>query len=308
MKELKEKLSKLSVLVFGNVYLDKDYIGNYSGYSREKESLSILRTFLEKYNPGGAGNLAVGFSALGVKTTVISLWGNDLNRELLANELAKKKVETSYMVESGNTQVFGKFYLQSGTHVFRYDVISDGMSNEVEERLIENVNAVLPSVNFIACADYNEASVRDICSENTLKAIAKSELPKFATGRKSVDKFQGFDYFFLNDAEVLVQSEKKGAEYLIDKLGLKQLIATSADGATVFDKESTSCFSKAVKLEGEIDTCGCGDTFYATYASCKVAGYNTKDSLKIANCAAGIVAKKMFGADQATVDEILEKL
>jgi bifunctional ADP-heptose synthase (sugar kinase/adenylyltransferase) len=39
-----------------------------------------------------------------------------------------------------------------------------------------------------------------------------------------------------------------------------------------------------------------------------MAGYDIEISLKLANLAAGIVAKKMFGAAQASIDEVISSL
>ena len=91
-KELQDKYSKLSVLVCGDMCLDKDFIGGYSGFSREVEQLPIFRTEIEKYNPGGGGNLSVCFSALGVKTIIAGIWGDDddVNRYILEHHSVRK--------------------------------------------------------------------------------------------------------------------------------------------------------------------------------------------------------------------------
>ena len=89
---------------------------------------------------------------------------------------------------------------------------------------------------------------------------------------------------------------------------MSSLIITSKNGATAFNKDGSKNESKAKALEGPLDTCGCGDMFYAMYASSLMAGYDTETSLKLAHIAAGIVAKKMFGADQASIDEVLNNL
>ena len=66
--------------------------------------------------------------------------------------------------------------------------------------------------------------------------------------------------------------------------------------------------SGSKKIEGNIDTCGCGDMFYAMYASSIMAHYGMQDSLDLANLAAGIVAKKLFGAAQTSIDEVIGSL
>ena len=201
MKDLKEKLSKLSVLVFGDICLDKDYIGEYTGKSKEKEDLAIFKTYEERHSPGGGGNLAACFAALGVNTNVIGLCGNDDNGRILENALLKSGVKKTYMAMNGSTQVFGKFYLHNGAHIFRYDIMSDGMNDFVEQKLIKKVKEFLPLVDMVACADYNENVTCDICSKKILNAIVQYDIPKFATSRKNINKFKNFTCLLLNNEE-----------------------------------------------------------------------------------------------------------
>ena len=87
IQDFRSRVSELSVLVVGDYYLDRDCVGEYLGYSREKESLPIFRISQVDYKPGGAGNLASNFAALGVRTKIAGVWGDseDWNRVMHAN-------------------------------------------------------------------------------------------------------------------------------------------------------------------------------------------------------------------------------
>ena len=318
MKDLKEKLNKLSVLVFGDMYLDRDCIGDFVGKSKEDEKLPILKIHTEKYQPGGAGNLAFCFASLGVKTTVVGLWGDkdDINRQILEQSFKDKEINTSCMVKSGKTPVFGKFYTSNGDHIFRYDIISENMTDNVEEVLDTILALNVGKADFIACADYNNSGIRDLVCENTLKSILESEKQKFATGRKELDKFKGFNCLLLNEKEFIKQFEIlfglpiliRNIPDIIKKLDINSFVLTSKNGAIGFDVRNNKFESNSVKIKEKFDTCGCGDMFYAMYASSIMAHYGMQDSLDLANIAAGIVAKKMFGAAQASIDEVIDNL
>jgi len=310
MNDLKEKLSKLSVLVFGDMYLDRDCIGDFEGKSKEDEHMPILKAHTEKYQPGGAGNLASCFAALGVKTTVIGLWGEkeDINRQILEQQFKSRGVDTSYMVESGKTFVFGKFYTSDSEHVFRYDIISDSMTDEKQNIIISNLEKVILNVNFVACADYNNSGIRDLVCDRTLNPFFKENIIKFATGRKEINKFKEFNCIILNNEEFKKQSIFDNEINFFKTLNIGSLVVTSENGAIGFDVNSNKFESKSKKIEGDIDTCGCGDMFYAMYASSIMAHYGMQESLDLANLAAGIVAKKKFGAAQASIDEIISSL
>jgi sugar/nucleoside kinase (ribokinase family) len=78
-------------------------------------------------------------------------------------------------------------------------------------------------------------------------------------------------------------------------------------GAIMYRPESMGIKVESQELSGIIDPCGCGDMFYASYASSVMAGYDVETSLRIANSAARVVARKLFGTGQASPEEIVEE-
>jgi len=301
-KELQDKYSKLSVLVCGDMCLDKNYIGKYSGYSRELESLPVFRADIENCGAGGAGNLAICFSTLGIKTYAIGVWGNtdDFNRHILENEFQNKNVDTFRMVVGTRTPTFGKVYFDNGSHIFRLDLVSQEITDEVVNKLINKLYNITPSVDFIVCADYEESNNFGVCSEKVLNTIKKMQLPKFCTSRKRINRFNNFNYVLLNKKEFEEQ-------FYSDYNSFDQVIVTNGGkGAKVYlDNTIINCNS--IELTKDIDPCGCGDMFYASYASSIMAGYDVETSLRIANSSARVVAKKRFGTGQSTVNELIEE-
>jgi D-beta-D-heptose 7-phosphate kinase/D-beta-D-heptose 1-phosphate adenosyltransferase len=300
-KELQDKYSKLSVLVCGDMCLDKDFIGGYSGFSREVDQLPIFRTEIEKYSPGGGGNLAVCFSALGVRTVIAGIWGIqcDINRNILESSFNRKKIDTSGMIDGSRTPTFGKIYLHSGVHVYRIDLISKPIAEWQIERLVEKVKTIIDSVDFIACADYEEVNKYGVCSEKVIDVIRENPKPRFATSRNNIRRFRDFHYLIGNEKEITDQVDGLNALQVIMTLGKK--------GAIVYRPESMGIKVESQELSGIIDPCGCGDMFYASYASSIMAGYDVETSLRIANSAARVVARKLFGTGQSSPEEIVEE-
>lgn len=300
-RELQDKYSKLSVLVCGDMCLDKDFIGGYSGFSREVEQLPIFRTEIEKYSPGGGGNLAVCFSALGVRTAVVGIWGSkdDVNRYILELSFRKKNIDTSGMIEGSRTPTFGKIYLHSGVHIYRIDLISEPITESLVDQLAERVKAIVELVDFVACADYEEVNKYGVCSEKVIDVIRENAKPRFATSRNNIRRFKNFHYLIGNEKEIADQ---------VDGLNALQVIMTlSGQGAIVCHPESIGIKVESQELSGIIDPCGCGDMFYASYASSVMVGYDIETSLRIANSAARVVVRKLFGTGQASPEEIVEE-
>jgi D-beta-D-heptose 7-phosphate kinase / D-beta-D-heptose 1-phosphate adenosyltransferase len=317
---LRDKYSRLSVLVCGDMCLDKDLIGGYSGFSREKEQLPIFRTDIEKYNPGGGGNLSVCFSALGVKTIIAGFWGNedDINRYILESSFRKRNIDISGMVAGSRTPTYGKIYLRNGIHIYRIDLTSEPIPESAIDKLVDKVKALIDSVDFVACADYEEANDYGVCAEKVLEIVSNSPLPKFGTSRARIQNFKNFNYLLQNAKELTDQTQlAKSAELplivkdFLVRLGVREMIVTmGGKGATVYHLGSNGLNTMpvgSVELTDNIDPCGCGDMFYAAYSSSIMAGFDMETSIRIANSAARVVARKLFGTGQATPEEIAEE-
>jgi len=206
--ELKEKLSGKSVLVYGDHYLDRQGIGRWKGFSREEEEMPIFRMHREFYNPGGAGNLACNFAALGVKTEVAGVWGTeeDWNRRILEHEFHKRGVGTSGMVEGGRTPKFEKCYFKNGVHEIRMDLDPEELSEDVQGLCYDKLNQLFDEGNFdfLAVADYDETK-KGVCFPQALRILVTCRKPKFGTSRARISGFSGFDLLILNRKELMEQ-------------------------------------------------------------------------------------------------------
>jgi len=326
---LEEQFSKLSVLVIGDQCLDRTGIGKWEGYSREDEELPIFRNDRILYGPGGAGNLAANFAALGLDTTVAGIWGDDSDphRRILEEEFKKRKINPLGMVVGSRTPTFEKFYFESGIHVIRLDGTAAKICPAIEREFCKRLQGMLLPGNydFIAVADYDETN-KGVCSYKVLEIVNNCNiLSKYGTSRARASRFLNFDLLILNRKEMMEQIGNKEmtfnlkAAFLLTVTGTKNLIMTLAgQGARVFHKGDTitnfsednpltsfAVPSKAVA--GRIDPCGAGDTFFAVTTSSLEAGYSFESSIKLANSAARAVVRKPYGAATPIMKEIVRE-
>ena len=318
IQDIKSKVSKISVLVVGDHCLDRDCIGKYSGYSREKESMPIFRIDKTDYKPGGAGNLAANFAALGIKTRIAGVWGdnNDWNRFILEKALDMRKIDSSGMVTGAKTPTFEKYYFPSGNHTWRTDVISEEIKQETEESLLTAIESLIEDVQFVVVADYDETG-KGVCTNKVLELISSCDKTKFGTSRERILRFRDYDYLVLNRKELDGDDLYRQTARLLHKTNANTAVITLAGkGSDAFsfkeDYQATfpepECLERTETLTKEltenIDSCGCGDTFLAIFSSCVMAGCGIKESMKIANSGARSVARKLYGAHCTTLDEI----
>lgn len=323
--ELKKKLSTKTVLVYGDHYLDRQGIGKWQGFSREEEELPIFRMSEEFYNPGGAGNLACNFQALGVHTKVVGIWGTDKdwNRKILEYEFQKRGIDTSSMIAGGKTPKFEKCYFKSGVHVVRMDVDPEDLSPTVVQQCEDKLRQLFDKEDFdyLAVADYDETN-RGVCFPRALELLATCKTPKFGTSRARIAQLKGFDFLILNRKELIEQIGRPEetmnlrAAFLMAVANAQGIVMTlSGQGVELFHREDRkadisdprplqSIRVPSSPITGTIDPCGCGDTFYATFVAVLSVGYGVKEAARLGNAAARVVVKKLYGAATPTLQEV----
>ncbi len=79
--------SPASVLVIGDVMLDRYWFGDTSRISPEAP-VPIVKITSTDHRPGGAGNVALNIAALGAKTTLLGMTGND--------DAARRAIDNSF--------------------------------------------------------------------------------------------------------------------------------------------------------------------------------------------------------------------
>ena len=74
--------------------------------------MPIFRISKLDYKPGGAGNLAANFAALGVNTMIAGVWGgdSDWNSIILEKAMNMRNIDCSGMVTGARTPTFEKYF------------------------------------------------------------------------------------------------------------------------------------------------------------------------------------------------------
>lgn len=322
--ELAQTFSQKKGLVIGDQYLDRNCIGGYHGYSREVESLPIFKIKTERYGPGGAGNLLSNIASLGVPVVASGVWGDtsDHHRGILEAEFAKRKIDPAGMVVGSRTPTFEKYYFPSTAHVLRLDVDIENIPESAREQIVQTIQKLSESVDFIVVADYDEDG-KGVCNKEVLATVAALKKPKFGTSRSGIVKFRGFDTLVINEKELIQTTgdvrtaPEISAALLMVNTGTSNLVVTlGGRGARVYEKRGASVDLRAanplktteipsMSVDNEkIDPCGAGDTFLAVLVSCLVSGVALIDSVRIANAGARAAVRKLFGASSVGLDEV----
>lgn len=328
--------SNISIAVIGDMNLDIDFVGEYSGLmSREKESLAIHSTASDKvyYSGGGAGNIIEVLSAIGVGAIYpIGAWNPvlcDRSLSLYRRYGNLPGVNIDYMAEGYSTPAFIKFYMPSGHHFFRANVAADMISAETERQVVDNIKR-LSEIDLVIVADYDE-DMRGVLTEKVLFAIydkfmltSPGKYIKVGLSRKRIGSLFNYDYLVLNASELNTYSDETDTYWkvadLISTTKAKNVVLTLEDeGCALYtwNREKKAFAACQVGKESiskvmigsrpvytQIDSCGAGDALLAAFAAGIAGGMKPEEAAKIGNAAARAEVKLLYGARAITLDMV----
>ena len=90
--DLFEKISKLRILVIGDVMLDHYIWGDSSRISPEAP-VPVVHVGDDSFKVGGAANVAMNICSLGGHASLIGVWSDDDNGRILEDALAQGEIE-----------------------------------------------------------------------------------------------------------------------------------------------------------------------------------------------------------------------
>lgn len=298
---LLKKFRDIRVMAVGDIYLDEYVFGVVTEISLEAP-IPVLEVQERRYNPGACGNAACNAAALGAKTYMIGVVGEDTNAGIVRREFEVRGVDASYIVADPgrHTNTYGK--VRAGGHniptqeMLRMDTPKPTLiSGDTERRVIENIRALAPQVDAVLIGD----QVTSCITENVLAAIVdcakKHKLVTVADSRKRAGMFKGIDVVVPNDAEaglaagISVKDEAglHAAGTFLLKTAKNALVTRGPHGITVFAADG-AIQDVPIRPVRAVDVTGAGDTVAAAVAITLAAGGSLCDAAFLGNAAAGI--------------------
>ena len=335
IKEIVEQSKKINIAVVGDysldcyLYLDNneqlfsDYVGDTIYCSKKRIA-----------KPGGAGNVVKNLASLNINVTSIGLIGtdgagwelkqllmkygvnihglisderittntyyrpviknnsiNDMPREIVLvnqskiNENLKKCLlkELSSIFSLMDAVVVVEQFFDEGTTV---------MFSELKEELMR-LHKIFPNVICLVDSRYHIDSYKGVflkCNQYELACIGKN----------------WFDH--LNQLHSIAVNRicELGKQYAIDTAGL--FVTVGERGTIYMDSEYNSLHIQAIKVSGDIDVCGAGDSATAGIIIGLCVGMKPEQAALLGNIVASITIKKIGETGEAQYSDILDIL
>ena len=303
LKKNKKNISKSKIICIGDIILDHYINGKVERMSPEAP-VPILMMESQKYEIGGAGNVAKNISNMGAKTTLICLSGNDQSSVIVKKLLQKEKNIKSVSINVPNFKTPTKTRLiNKEDHLLRVDNenIYFKLINKYKVLIIQHLKKEIKKNDVIVLSDYDKGLLDKDLIKKIIKISSQYNKIIIADPKKiDLSSYSGVDILTPNQKEITDAAKKKYLEEknlikfgknVIKKYNIKNLLITRSEKGMLL---INSKLIKKIKADTKkvIDVTGAGDTVIATLASMLTLGLSVEDSIKISNHAAGIVIGK----------------
>ena len=318
-----DSFSDRSILVVGDLMLDEYLWGHIERISPEAP-VPVLNLIRRESMLGGAGNVLRNLSSLGATVTAAGVVGQDSTGRQILELLDILGADAQAVVTDRHRKSTRKTRLMSlehGQQIFRLDEESaQEIRGEVEDRLIDAIQAKVEDVHAILCSDYQKGLLTPRVLQAVFDSARRQHVPAIVGPKDSnAAKYRGAAVLMPNAKELaqLVGTRVDGndwltdaAKRLVEMLGLQALVVTRGrEGMCLFEPSSMGLRRVDVPTVAQsvYDVTGAGDTAIAAFALALASGADCESAAQLANFAAGIVVGQR-GTASITVEEIRARL
>ncbi len=308
MKQIFTPDNKARVLIVGDVILDRYLYGETTRISPEAP-VPVVHVKETEERPGGAGNVALNISKLGVQSCLVGVTGKDDSADRLEACLSDEGVECQFIRQDGFPTVTKLRVLSQHQQLIRLDYESNTSqidAGKISELFVQQ----LKETKVVVLSDYAKGS---------LLGIEKLIQHARDNGCTVLIDPKGTDFTRYRGATVLTPNLKEfetvvdgcnGVDEIVSKgkvlcetLSLGALLITRGkDGMTLIRPAESAVHFPSHALD-VFDVTGAGDTVIATLAAAIASGHDMVHATALANEAAGLVVAKL-GTAYVTVDEL----
>jgi len=306
-KANRDQFSKARLLVVGDVMLDRYWFGDTNRISPEAP-VPVVQVGKIDERLGGAANVARNVAALGAKTTILGVIGDDESGRRISELLKSSGVDSQLEVDAKVPTTVKLRVIARQQQLIRLD-FEEAPSQTALAHKLERYEKLLGNADVVILSDYGKGALGQVA---LMIEQARTQKKMILVDPKGDDyaKYRGATVLTPNRSElrqVVGQwtSEDdltKRAQDLRKSLDLEALLLTrSEEGMSLFTETGVS----HVKAQARevFDVSGAGDTVIGSLSVALAAGWPLERAMALANRAGGIVVGKL-GTATVTSEEL----
>jgi rfaE bifunctional protein nucleotidyltransferase chain/domain len=272
-----EKISKLKVLVVGDLIADRYIYSTVQGLTSKARILSVRPKFEETYM-GGAFAIARHVQSFASTTHLVSLSGKESWLKMAMNQ-DYGKLDTSLLIsdEDYQTVVKERFVEQPGQRkdlikIFAVNRLVESPTLSQKRRLISLLKKILPEYDVVILADYGHGMIDDgvqqILEQKSPWLALNCQTNSYNHGYNLITKYRRCDLFSLDEAEIRLAFANKTNEPALLLKQLVKLLRPKSGHLTLGSAGSLLCKENEVHAcpavtRSTVDTVGAGDAYFA---------------------------------------------
>jgi D-beta-D-heptose 7-phosphate kinase/D-beta-D-heptose 1-phosphate adenosyltransferase len=310
--ELLDAMRGLTVLVVGDVMLDRYLVGTVDRVSPEAP-VPVVRVESERHAAGGAANVAANVTALGAACHVVGCIGADAEGDLLREALEEHGIGTDGLVRTPTRRTTVKTRVLAQRHqVVRVDrEVDTEVEPEIACSLAEEVRRRAGSCDAVVVQDYDKGVLVSSVIGAVREAATSVSIPWVVDPkRRSFFAYEGATVLKPNARELAdalgepVRPEDAGwMEATRSRLGCEHLLVTLGDRGMALQSRAAPLARLPAVARDVFDVSGAGDTVTAVVALALAAGATAREAASVANRAAAVEVGKS-GVRTVSAEEI----
>jgi D-glycero-beta-D-manno-heptose-7-phosphate kinase len=314
-EQIAARFDDLTVLVAGDVMLDRFIVGQVSRISPEAP-VPVVQFCREHVRLGGAANVAHNIAALGGRASLVAIVGVDAAAQRLREQLAAAAIADAGLIEDAGRPTTEKVRIvtERNQQVARIDYeCDDDAGGAVEDAIVDRVGRDGRGAKALLVSDYLKGAITRPMIEALLRVHAANGAPLIVDPKiPHLACYRGATLVTPNhhEAETATHQRIRTDE---DACAAARAFRLRADcGAVLITRGEQGMWLSEPSTEGAVpamarevsDVTGAGDTVAATLSLALAAGATLAEAAVLANHAAGVVVGK-FGPATLTREELL---
>jgi rfaE bifunctional protein kinase chain/domain len=330
LEHLLGRFPQVSVLVVGDFFLDKYLvIDRRLGEPSLETGLEAHQVVAKRCSPGAAGTVTSNLRALGARVAALGVIGADGEGYDLKRGLLATGVDAGLLIETPDrfTPAYTKPMMREpdgGEHeINRIDVKNRRpMSDALQGRVIDLLREAVPRVDGVIVADQVEEPDFGVVTARVREALAGlaegyPEKVFFADSRAHVGLFRGVVVKPNRreaaralhpgwEGEVDRGMAERCGQALYERSRKPVYLTMSEEGLLLFT-EAGCQHVPAVRVTGEIDPVGAGDSATAGIVSALCAGATYQEAALVGNLVASITVRQVGTTGTASPEQALRR-
>jgi D-beta-D-heptose 7-phosphate kinase/D-beta-D-heptose 1-phosphate adenosyltransferase len=308
-----QKMKGSRVVVVGDIMLDRYLVGETERLSPEAP-VPVVTVRERHARLGGAANVATNVAALGARSLLVGVVGDDTDGATIRQELAVARLEDRFVLTVAGRPTTSKTRIiaRSQQIVRIDDEVETLLDGQDLDRLARVAREALADADALLLEDYNKGALAPGLIASAMEVARRRGIPIVVDPKfRQFFEYAGATVFKPNRRELesalgaAVDLQNGNAlPQVLSRLKVDNLLVTlGAEGMVLIMKDGSTTHIPSIARD-IYDVSGAGDTVTAWMGTALAAGASVREAAQLANYAAGVEVGKA-GVATVSPEEVL---